>query len=225
MATSHLARLREFGLGIQAGEPYRSLSDLLAYEEHLATLDLKVRVGADGSIRGFQILSVQQNEANPFVPSVARRWLTKLELFVRGFRFSDQEVIARLIDAVFDGVQDDMVPLVQLLGDLEFYLGALAMSLRQQAWRSVCRSWWIRAHREGFRGCSIRFCSRKTSRSFRATSTSTGTTRRFWSPAPIRVARHGSCKGWPWPSSWLNAGSSCRPALDASRSRRPWWSR
>ncbi|MBN1606312.1 MAG: DNA mismatch repair protein [Polyangiaceae bacterium] len=139
MAVSHLARLRDFGLRIQAGEPYRSLSDLLAYDEHLATLDLKVRVGADGSIRGFQILSVQQNDANPFVPSVARRWLTKLELFVRGFRFSDQEVIARLIDAVFDGVQDEMVPLVQLLGDLEFYLGALGFrDIAQAAGLEVC---------------------------------------------------------------------------------------
>jgi DNA mismatch repair protein MutS2 len=33
--------------------------------------------------------------------------------------------MARLIDAVFDGLQQEMVPLVQLLGDIEFYLGAL----------------------------------------------------------------------------------------------------
>jgi DNA mismatch repair protein MutS2 len=82
-------------------------------------------VGADGTIRGFRILSVRQNDANPFVSSPLRRWLAKLELFVRGYRFGDREVMARLIDAVFDGVHDDMVRLVQLFGDLEFYLGAL----------------------------------------------------------------------------------------------------
>ena len=46
-----------------------------------------------------------------------RRWFGKVELFVRGFKFSDGEVMARLIDAVFEGLQDELVPLVQLLGD------------------------------------------------------------------------------------------------------------
>jgi len=125
MATSGLARIATFGQRIQTGEPYRSLADLLTYDEHLATLDLKVRVGADGSIRGFNILSVQQNDNNPFVASPVRRWLNKFELFLRGFRFSDGEVMARLIDAVFDGIEEEIAPLVQLMGDLEFYLGAL----------------------------------------------------------------------------------------------------
>ncbi|HMA92465.1 MAG TPA: DNA mismatch repair protein [Polyangiaceae bacterium] len=125
MAGSHLSRLRAYGARLAAGEPYRSLKDLLAYDEHLATLDLKLRLGADGSIRGFEILAVQENESNPFVASPLRRWLTKLELFARGYRFNDSEVMARLIDAVFDGLQDEVVPLVQLLGDLEFYLGAM----------------------------------------------------------------------------------------------------
>lgn len=139
MASSELVRLAAFGQRIQAGEPYRSLTDLLTYDEHLATLDLKVRVGADGSIRGFDILSVQQNDANPFVVSPLRRWLTKFELFVRGYRFSDGEVMARLIDAVFDGLEDDIAPLVQLLGDLEFYLGALGfLDMARAAGHELC---------------------------------------------------------------------------------------
>jgi DNA mismatch repair protein MutS2 len=125
LACSRLARLSAFGRRVQAGEHYRSLTDLLAYDEHLAKLKLEVRVGADGSIRGFEILSVQENDPNPFVTSVWRRWLTKIELFVRGYRFSDGEVMARLIDAVFEGLEDELVSLVPLLGDLEFYLGAL----------------------------------------------------------------------------------------------------
>ncbi len=139
MARSRLTRLNAYGQRVQTGEPYRSLSDLLAYDDHLATLDLKVRVGADGGIRGFQVLGVQKNDQNPFVPSTLRRWLTKLELFARGFRFSDGEVMARLIDAVFDGLTDDMVPLIQLLGDLEFYLGALGFrDLCQASGLEVC---------------------------------------------------------------------------------------
>jgi DNA mismatch repair protein MutS2 len=124
-ARSGLSRLTAFGLRVQAGEPYRSLDDLLRYDERLATLNLKVRVGADGRIRGFEILSIQEDAANPFVSSPLRRWLGKLELFARGFKLSDGEVMARLIDAVFDGLEDELVPLVQLVGDIEFYLGAL----------------------------------------------------------------------------------------------------
>ncbi len=124
-ARSGLARLGAFGLRVQSSEPYKSLADLLRYDEKLATLDLKVRVGADGRIRGFEILAIEENEGNPFVSSPLRRWLAKIELFARGFRFGDGEVMARLVDAVFVGLEDDLVGFVQLFGDLELYLGAL----------------------------------------------------------------------------------------------------
>jgi len=132
-AKSGLSVLTAFGKDLQDTEPYRSLADLLRYEERLATLNLKVSVGADGHIRGFEILSIQENVDNPFVSSVPRRWLSKLELFVRGYRFSDGEVIARLIDAVFEGLQDEIVRFVQLVGDIELYLGALGFHDRARA--------------------------------------------------------------------------------------------
>lgn len=127
-ATSGLSSLREFGERVQASEPYASLADLLLYDEGLATLDLKVSVGADGHIRGLKVMAIAENEANPFVSSPLRRWLGKIELLFRGFKLSDGEVMARLIDAVFEGVQDDCIAFVQLTGDLEFYLGALGFA-------------------------------------------------------------------------------------------------
>jgi DNA mismatch repair protein MutS2 len=126
-AKSGLASLASFADRVRDGEPYRSLVDLLRYDERLATLDLKVNVGADGRIRGFEIVSIEEDAKNPFVVSPWRRLLAKVELFVRGFRFSDGEVMARLVDAVFDGIADALVPLVQLVGDLELYLGALGL--------------------------------------------------------------------------------------------------
>jgi len=138
-ARSGLTRLAAFGRRVQAGEAYRSLADLLRYDDRLATLSLEVSVGADGRIRGFEILSVREDAENPFVSSPWRRWLGKVELFVRGFRFGDGEVMARLIDAVFDGIEDELVPLVQLVGDLEFYLGALGFrDLARGAGLAVC---------------------------------------------------------------------------------------
>ena len=138
-ARSGLTRLAAFGRRVQEGEPYRSLADLLRYDERLATLNLEVSVGADGRIRGFHVLSIQEDEKNPFVSSPWRRWFGKIELYLRGFKFSDGEVMARLIDAVFEGIQDELAPLVQLVGDLEFYLGALGFhDTAREAGLAVC---------------------------------------------------------------------------------------
>jgi DNA mismatch repair protein MutS2 len=127
-ARSGLSRIAEYGARVERSEPFQSLCDLLRYDENLATLDLKVGVGADGKIRGFRIMSVATNESNPFVTSAFRRWLAKFELFARGFQFGDAEVMARLIDAVFEGLKDELTLLVQLTGDVEFYLGALGFA-------------------------------------------------------------------------------------------------
>jgi DNA mismatch repair protein MutS2 len=127
-ASSGLSRLAAFGSAVKSSEAFRSLSDLIAYDEKLATLELKVSVGADGKIRGFKLLSVAENQANPFVGSPLQRWLARAELFLRGFSFSSGEVMARLILAVFDGLEPIFPSFVALLGDLEFYLGALGFA-------------------------------------------------------------------------------------------------
>jgi len=126
-ARSGLSRLAAFGQRVRDGEPYGSLAQLLRYDDRLATLDLKVNIGADGRIRGFDIVSVEEDARNPFVVSPLRRWMAKAELFLRGFSFSDGEVMARLVDAVFEGIADELIPLLQLFGDIELYLGALGL--------------------------------------------------------------------------------------------------
>lgn len=138
-ARSGLSCLFEFGGRIRSGEPYQSLADLLRYDDQLAQLTLDVRVGADGRIRGFKVLSLREEKDNPFVASPVRRWLGKIELFLRGFKFSDGEIMARLIDAIYEGIEDELPPLVQLLGDLEFYLGALGFhDYAKEAGLAVC---------------------------------------------------------------------------------------
>ena len=138
-AQSGLSVLHAFGKRVQQSEPYRSLSDLLRYEEHLATVSLKVRVGADGRIQAFEIQSVQENQANPFVTSPFRRWLARIELFLRGYKFGEGEIMARLIDAVFEGLEDDLVQFVPLVADIEFYLGALGFrDMAAAAGLAVC---------------------------------------------------------------------------------------
>ncbi|MFT3765056.1 MAG: DNA mismatch repair protein [Minicystis sp.] len=124
-AGSGLSRLRDCGASVRATEGYRSMANLLDYDEHLATLGLAIRVGADGRVRGFDVMAVRERHENPFVLSPMRRWLARIEMFLRGYRFGDGEVMARLLDAVFEGIEDHVVKLVPLLGEMEFYLGAL----------------------------------------------------------------------------------------------------
>lgn len=132
-ARSGLARLHAFGERVRAGEPYQSLRDLLRYDDQLATLSLRVGIGADGRIRGFEVLSVEEDADNAFSSTPLRRWLAKLELLFRGYRFGTGEVMARLVDAVFSGIEPELVRLVQLYGDLELYLGALGFADRARA--------------------------------------------------------------------------------------------
>jgi DNA mismatch repair protein MutS2 len=132
-ARSGLSRLAEFGRRVESSEPYRALLDLLQYDEQFAAVNLKLRIGADGRVRSLELVTVEENTANPFMQPPWRRWLAKLELFARGFRFGDGEVMARLLDAVFEGLRHELVSLVQLVGDLEFYLGALGFYDRTRA--------------------------------------------------------------------------------------------
>ncbi len=127
-ASSGLSRLAEFSLRVRRSEAFRALEDLLRYDDRLATVSFKMSVGADRRVRNLELVSVQENEENQFVVSPPRRWLAKLELFARGYRFGNGEIMARLLDAVFEGVRGDWPALVQLVGDLEFYLGALSFA-------------------------------------------------------------------------------------------------
>src|SRR5690606_7400807 len=97
------------------------------------TIDFRVRMGADGRVRDLELLSLQEDTENPFTNGPIRRWGAKLELLARGYKFSDGEVMARLLDAVFEGVRGYLVALVQLLGDIEFYRGALHFRARAEA--------------------------------------------------------------------------------------------
>lgn len=129
-AKSALRRLDAFGQHIAHSEAFQTLVQLLRYDDHLATVTFRLGVGADGRVRQLDLVSVQEDQNNPFVVSPWRRWLQRLELFFRGYRVREGEVMARFLDAVFEGVRPYLVPLVQLFGDLEFYLGALGFMHR-----------------------------------------------------------------------------------------------
>jgi DNA mismatch repair protein MutS2 len=132
-ATSGLGRIREFGRATVEGQPYGRLGALLDHEEHLGTLDLRVRVGSDGELRTFQIVGVRENAQNPYHASPIARWVSKLLLMLRGYRMSGPEVLERLFDDVFSGLERSVALLFQLLGDVEVLLASLSMRDRAAA--------------------------------------------------------------------------------------------
>jgi DNA mismatch repair protein MutS2 len=123
---SGLARIRAFGEHAVASEGYLRLVELLDYENHMASVELSLRVGADGKIRRLSIERIRENRDNRFHQSSFGRWLTRLLLLLRGFSLSEIELVNRWVDSVFDGVEDLIPPLIQLLGEMEVYLAALA---------------------------------------------------------------------------------------------------
>src|SRR5262249_6479055 len=74
-ATSGLTRVRDFARAVVESEGYRRLGALLDHEAHMGTVDVRMRVGSDGEVRTFQIVSVRENRENPFHASPLGRVL------------------------------------------------------------------------------------------------------------------------------------------------------
>ena len=130
-ARSGLDRLTALGQRIKASEAYGRLASLLELEGHLAGLDVRLRVGRDGSLRAFEIVRWEENRQNPLYQTPFRRLVRKLRQMLRGYKYTDDEVFEALVDGVFRALRPDLVKLFLLQGDLEVYLAALGF--RDQA--------------------------------------------------------------------------------------------
>ncbi len=126
-ARSGLSRIREFASEQRGIPAYETLVNLLDHESERATIELRVKVGYDGELRGFQIVRSGENHQNPFYRTRFGRFLTKLTLWIQGYGFRETELLGRLMNAAFDGVQDVVIALFQLLVDMEFYLASLSL--------------------------------------------------------------------------------------------------
>ncbi|NUP10903.1 MAG: DNA mismatch repair protein [Polyangiaceae bacterium] len=122
---SELRRIHVFGTAVVRRKSFADLSALLAHEDGLADVDLSLRIGADGSVRGFELMKIREHESR-YYKSPLSRFAARIVLFFRGYRFSELEVMARLLDEVFAPFEGDVLYLLQLMQDLELYLGALS---------------------------------------------------------------------------------------------------
>jgi len=125
-STTGLKGIDAFAHEASQSEGYRQLNQLLDYEEDLAKVDVRLQVGVDGRVRKFDLVHLRESEQNRFYVSPLGRWVTKLRLWWRGYRFSNDELVERWLDLVFQDVTHFIPPLMQLLGHMELYLGCLA---------------------------------------------------------------------------------------------------
>jgi DNA mismatch repair protein MutS2 len=138
-ARSGLARLAEFGNEVRSSEGYKNLTELLDHEAHLATVDVRLRLAQDGRLRGFEIVRVAENKSNRYYVSPLGRWLGRLKRLIFGYLIREDEVLGRLVQTVFDGIEPALVALFQLRRDLEFYLAALGFrAFAEQKGLAVC---------------------------------------------------------------------------------------
>src|SRR6188768_3985374 len=134
-----LSRIRKFALEQQQLPAYDTLTNLLDHENDRATIELRVKVGYDGELRSFEIVRAGENHENPFYRTRFARLLTKITLWIRGYGFREAELLGRLTNAAFDGIQDCVISLFQLLVDMEFYLASLSLrKLAQQSGLEMC---------------------------------------------------------------------------------------
>jgi DNA mismatch repair protein MutS2 len=124
-AEGPLARVRSFTAAVKGSEGWAHLESLLDYENNLATVDVRLRLGHDGEIRSFAIQRVQENQQNPWYASPIRRFLARLSLLFRGLHVRSSELLGRLVESVFDEMQEVWLHLYQLMLDFEVYLAAL----------------------------------------------------------------------------------------------------
>jgi DNA mismatch repair protein MutS2 len=123
---SLLGRLRASGEAMRDGESYERLVELLDFDDNMATVDIRLRLGADGIMRGFAITNIHENTANPLLPGPVVRFFQRIASFFRGHRYGENEVVVRLLDVVFSPFVDAVVTCLALTGPLELYLSGLA---------------------------------------------------------------------------------------------------
>ena len=123
---SMLRRLHEVATESQQTSEYRTLAQLsrLPPESGMARMKLEVTIGGDGKIRDFSILDLKEAEENPNHSPPLRRLINRWSLGLRGYPMSNKELTNRLINEVFRELSPHIIPMVQLMGHLEFYLTA-----------------------------------------------------------------------------------------------------
>ena len=138
-AESALSRLYTFAHETRASVAFGELEEVLAFDAHMATLELRIVLGSDGKLRDFELLGTRENRENALVHAPVSRAWSRIISWLRGYRYNESAVLLAVLDRVFERLEDALLPCFRLVGDLEFYLGNLSFARRaDDAGLSVC---------------------------------------------------------------------------------------
>ncbi len=130
-AKSGLSRLHKASEEIRESEEWGILRDVLDQEEGFVRLDIHLGLSPDGHLQRIEIQRMSENTENRFHRPPLKRLFDRIRLVLwHGTLLSNREVMNRLLRTVFVQLSGALVPLVEMVGHLEFYLTAL--SFREQ---------------------------------------------------------------------------------------------
>ena len=132
-AESGLGSIAALAEEMKQSEGWARLVELLDYENDMAKVDVRMQVGADGRVRSFSIIHLEESEDNRFYATPLGRFITRVTMWWRGYRLEGAEMVSRWLDLVFQGVSHFLPSFFQLLGHMEVHLSQLAF-------RDRCRS-------------------------------------------------------------------------------------
>jgi len=125
-ADSALSDLSGWARDVEASDAFARLRDLLAWESGASTVELSMRVGADGTVRGVTLLA-RRDLAHPTGESALARLVRRFVRVLRGERWDERELLARLIDEVMEGLVDAAIATLRASLDLEPHLASLGL--------------------------------------------------------------------------------------------------
>lgn len=123
---SGLERIAIWVEELKQGSAYQALERLLAFEEGRSVLETRLQVGYDGNLRRFEIARVSEVEHRGFSRGPLTRFFRRVVSLLKGYRFSEEDVMSQLLDRVFSDLQPQVEVLLGLSLSMEFYLRGLS---------------------------------------------------------------------------------------------------
>ncbi len=125
-SSSGLVRVAGWAKEIQGRENYLQLQHLLSFEDTRATIDARLQVGYDGELRRLTIVSLSHSSHSAFPRSHILRFFKRVISLLKGYRFSEEDVMSQLLDRVFSNIEKDVYYLLGVYQQIEFYLRGMA---------------------------------------------------------------------------------------------------
>lgn len=134
-----LRRVTDWCEEVRCSEPFLRLERLLAFEDRRSVLETRLQVGYDGSLRRFEIVRVAEAEHLGFSRGPLRRFFRRVLSLLKGYRFSEEDVMSQLLDQVFSDLEDVVVDCLGVAAELEFYLAGMSFrDFAQSKGQEVC---------------------------------------------------------------------------------------